>query len=142
MHIKEQYIHSDITSEILNIAFEVHKAIGPGFVESVYQKAMLVECNLRKVEADSEIQLPIFYKNVLVGSRRADLLIKQKVIIELKAVIELNDVHLAQAINYLEAFNLEVGLLINFGSKSLQYKRLIHPKLLNQKNQVIRSSWQ
>jgi GxxExxY protein len=77
----------------------------------------------------------LFYKNVKVGSRRADLLIKKKVIVELKAVTELNDTHLAQAINYLEAFNLEVGLLINFGSKSMQYKRVIHPKLLSQKNQ-------
>ena len=132
--IKEQYIHSDITSEILNIAFEVHKVIGPGFVESVYQKAMIVECSLRNIEADSEIQLPIFYKNVMVGSRRADLLVKKKVIVELKAVIELNDIHLAQAINYLEAFNLAVGLLLNFGSKSLQYKRIIHPRLLKQQN--------
>ena len=130
--IKEQYIHSEITSEILNIAFEVHRIIGPGFAESVYQRAMVVECNLRDVETDPEIELPIFYKNIKVGSRRADLLIKKKVIVELKAVIELNDIHLAQAINYLEAFNLEVGLLINFGNKSLQYKRIIDPRLLKQ----------
>jgi GxxExxY protein len=94
---------------------------------------MLVECGLRNIETDSEIELPIYYKNVRVGSRRADLLVKKKVIVELKAVVELNDNHLAQAINYLEAFNLEVGLLLNFGSKSLQYKRVIHPKFLNQK---------
>lgn len=130
--IKEQYIHSDITSEILSVAFEVHKIIGPGFVEPVYQRGMIVECNLRKIEAESEIQLPIFYKNVLVGSRRADLLVKNRVIVELKAVTELNDIHLAQAINYLEAFDLEVGLLLNFGSKSLQYKRLIHPRFFKQ----------
>lgn len=133
--IKEQYIYSDITSEILNVAFEVHKLIGPGFVESVYQKAMLVECNMRQIEADTEIELPVYYKEVKVGSRRADLLIKKKVIVELKAVSDLNDTHLAQAINYLEAFNLEVGLLINFGGKSLRYKRVIHPKLLKAKNQ-------
>jgi GxxExxY protein len=94
---------------------------------------MIVECGIRSIETESEIELPVFYKNVKVGSRRADLLIKKKVVVELKAVTELNDTHLAQAINYLEAFNLEVGLLINFGSKSLQYKRVIHPKLLNQK---------
>jgi len=132
--IKEQYIHSDVTAEILSVAFEIHKTIGSGFVESVYLKAMLVECGLRSIETDSEIELPVYYKSIRVGSRRADLLIKKKVIVELKAVTELNDNHLAQAINYLEAFNLEVGLLINFGSKSLQYKRVIHPKLLNQKN--------
>ena len=131
--INEKYIHSDITSEILNVAFEVHKIIGPGFVELVYLRSMIVECGLRSMEIDSEIELPIFYKNVRVGSRRADLLVKKKVIVELKAVVELNDNHLAQAINYLEAFDLEVGLLLNFGSKSLQYKRVIHPKLLKQK---------
>ena len=133
--IKEEYIHSDITAEILGVAFEVHKIIGTGFVELVYQKAMIVECGLRNIETSSEIELPVFYKNVKVGSRRADLMVKNKVIVELKAVTELNDTHLAQAINYLEAFNLEVGLLINFGSKSLQYKRVIHPKLLKTKNQ-------
>ncbi len=133
--INEKYIHSDITAEILNVAFEVHKIIGPGFVESVYLRSMIVEFGLRNLETDSEIELPIYYKNIRVGSRRADLLIKKKIIVELKAVIELNDTHLAQAINYLEAFNLEVGLLINFGSKSLQYKRVVHPKLLSQKSQ-------
>ena len=131
--INEKYIHSDITSEILNVAFEVHKIIGPGFVELVYLRSMIVECGLRSMEIDSEIALSIFYKNVRVGSRRADLLVKKKVIVELKAVVELNDNHLAQAINYLEAFDLEVGLLLNFGSKSLQYKRVIHPKLLSKK---------
>jgi GxxExxY protein len=133
--IKEQYIHSDITAEILSMAFEVHKIIGSGFVESIYHRAMIIECGIRGIEADSEIELPIFYKGIKVGSRRADLLIRKKVIVEIKAFTELTDAHLAQAINYLEAFDLEVGLLINFGSKSLQYKRVIHPKLIKLKNQ-------
>ena len=133
--INDKYIHSDITAEILNVAFEAHRIIGSGFVESIYLRSMIIEFGLRSIEADSEIELPIYYKSIRVGSRRADLLIKKKVIVELKAVTELNDIHLAQAINYLEAFNLEVGLLINFGNKSLQYKRVINPKLLNNKNQ-------
>ena len=133
--INDKYIYSDITAEILNVAFEVHKIIGSGFVELVYLRSMIVEFGLRSIESDSEIELPIYYKSIRVGSRRADLLIKKKVIVELKAVTELSDIHLAQAINYLEAFNLEVGLLINFGSKSLQYKRVINPKLFNTKNQ-------
>ncbi len=131
--IKQEYINSDITAEILAAAFEVPTNVSTGFVESVYQKAMTVECGLRNIEATSEIVLPIFYKNVKVGARRADLLIRKKVIVELKATIEMTDTHLAQSINYFDAFNLEVGLLINFGSKSLQYKRVIHPRLL--KNQ-------
>ncbi|HUR64782.1 MAG TPA: GxxExxY protein [Chitinophagaceae bacterium] len=76
--IKEQYLHSDITAEILSIAFEVHKIIGCGFVESVYQRAMLVECGIRNLEVVAEIELPIYYKGVKVGSRRADLLVKGK----------------------------------------------------------------
>ena len=134
MNIKPEYIHSDITAEILSVAFEVHKILGTGFVESVYKNAMLVECRLRKLEVESEIQYPIHYKNIKIGARRVDLLFKKKVATELKAVSKLEDVHLAQAINYLEAFNLEVGLLINFGSKSLEYKRLVHPNLFK-KNQ-------
>jgi GxxExxY protein len=133
--IKEQYIHADITAEILSMAFEVHKTIGSGFVEAIYHRAMIIECGIRGIEADSEIELPISYKGIKVGSRRADLLIRKKIIVEIKAFTELTDAHLAQAINYLEAFDLEVGLLINFGSKSLQYKRVIHPRLLKQKNQ-------
>ena len=131
--INEKYIHSDITAELLNVAFEVHNIIGPGFVESVYLRSMIIECGLRNIEADTEIELPIYYKNIKVGSRRTDLLIKKKVIVELKAIVELNDNHLAEAINYREAFNLEVGLLINFGGKSLQHKRIVHPRLLNKK---------
>lgn len=134
MIIKPEYIHSDITAEILAVAFEVHKTLGTGFVESVYKNAMIIECSLRKIEVESEIEFPIYYKGTKAGSRRVDLIFKKKVIAELKALTKLEDVHLAQAINYLEAFNLEVGLLINFGSKSLEYKRLIHPSLFK-KNQ-------
>ena len=95
-------------------------------MEVVYQSAMIVECGIRNIETESEIELPIFYKNIMVGSRRADLLVKQKVIVELKAVIELTDTHLAQAINYLEAFSLDIGLLINFGETSLKFHRIIN----------------
>jgi len=133
--IKPEYIHSDITAEILGAAFELHKIIGCGFSELVYHRAMIFECGIRQIETESEISLPIFYKNVKVGARRVDLLVKKKVVVELKAFSELNDAHLAQAINYLEPFNLDVGLLINFGAKSVQYKRVIHPRLLRPNNQ-------
>ncbi len=78
--INEKYIHSDITAEILNVAFEVHKIIGPGFVESVYLISMIIEFGLRSVEVDSETDLPIYYKSIRVGSRRVDLLIKKKLL--------------------------------------------------------------
>ena len=102
--------------------------------ESVYQNAMMVECRIRDIEIENEIVLPVYYKSENVVARRTDLLVKKKVIVELKAVTELNDTHLAQAINYLEAFNLEVSPLINFGSKSLQYKRVINPIILTEKS--------
>lgn len=132
--INEKYIHSDITSAILGAAFEVHKQIGCGFVEAVYHRAMLWELYLRKIEHESEKELPIYYKNHKVGSRRADILVNKLVIIELKATSQLENIHLAQAINYLETFNLDVGLLLNFGSRSLEYKRVIHPKYLHRNN--------
>ena len=130
MIVNPAYLHSDTTGEVLSVAFEVHKYIGCGFIERVYHNSMMVECKLRNITYESEKELPIYYKNKKVGSRRADLLFNEKVIVEIKALSKLEDVHLAQAINYLEAFNLEVGLLINFGAKSLEYKRLIHPRLL------------
>ena len=82
--------------------------------------------------------MPIFYKEKLIGTRRVDFLVEKVISVELKAIIKLEDVHLSQALNYLEAYNLEIGMLLNFGAKSLEYKRLINPKFnqLNQKNQI------
>lgn len=135
--IKPEYIHSDITGKIFSVAFEVHSYLGAGFIENVYHRAMLIECVNRNLSCESEKQLDIFYKSQKVGARRADLLFDNKVIVEIKAVSKLEDVHLAQAINYHEAFKLEVGLLLNFGSKSLEYKRFVHPSIL--KNKSVRS---
>src|SRR5580765_3282352 len=102
--INDKYIHSDITSSILAAAFEVHKLLGCGFVESVYHRAMLWELYLRNINHESEKELSIYYKNKKVGSRRADILINNLVIVELKATTELENIPLAQAINYLETF--------------------------------------
>ena len=123
-----EYKHADITGEIIAAAFEVHKEIGNGFPEAMYQKALEIEFQLRKTRFTREYDLPVFYKGTKIGSRRVDFLINDIIPIELKAVIKLEDVHLAQSLNYLEAFNLEVGLLINFGSKSLEVKRLYNTK--------------
>ena len=91
--------------------------------------------NLQELLYAREFEMPIFYKEVQIGTRRVDFLIEEVVSVELKALTKLEDVHLAQAINYLEAYNLEIGLLINFGSKSLEYRRLINPKF-NQFNHI------
>ena len=96
------------------------------------------EFKLQEFDFKRESEIPIFYKEKLIGTRRVDFLVEKVISVELKAIIKLEDVHLSQALNYLEAYNLEIGMLLNFGAKSLEYKRLINPKFnqLNQKNQL------
>lgn len=114
---------------------EVHKRLGNGFQEVIYQRALEIEMRLTGVEFKSEHDMPIFYREEQIGTRRVDFLVEGVISTELKALTKLEDVHLAQAINYLEAYNLEIGLLINFGAKSLEDRRLINPKF-NQVNQI------
>ena len=132
--IKEQYKYSDITAKIIGASMEVHKILGNGFQEVIYQRALAKEMNLQGLSFAREFEMPIFYKEEQIGIRRVDFLIENVVSLEMKAIIQLEDVHLNQAINYLEAYNLEIGMLINFGAKSLQFKRLINSKF-NQNNQ-------
>ena len=132
--VKPEYKYSEITGKILASSFEVFNTLGCGFLESVYHRSLIVEFNSRNIKFDSEYQMSIFYKNQKVGARRCDFLIEKVITVEIKAVSKLEDVHLAQAINYLEAFNIEIGMLINFGAKSLEYKRLAHPKLFKDKS--------
>lgn len=107
---------------------EVHKQIGNGFQEVIYQRALSIELSLAGIAHKREFIMPVYYRQQLIGRRRVDFLIEDILAVELKAVIQLEDVHLAQAINYLEAYNLEIGLLINFGSRSLQFKRVSNNK--------------
>jgi GxxExxY protein len=126
--IKQQYKYSDVTAIVLGCAFEVHKILGNSFQEIIYQRALEEEFNIRGISFLREFEMPIFYKEKQVGVRRVDFLVNDVISIELKAIINLEDVHLAQAINYLEAYNVEIGMLLNFGAKSLEYKRLINSK--------------
>lgn len=126
--IKERYKYSDITAKVIGCAMEVHKILGNGFQEVIYQRALESEFILQGISFQREFEMPIFYKKDQIGTRRVDFLVEDVVSIELKAIVQLEDVHLAQAINYLEAYNLEIGMLINFGAKSLQFKRLINSK--------------
>jgi GxxExxY protein len=131
--IKPEYKHSDITAKILAAAFEVHSTIGCGFLESVYHRSMEIELRNRKILFISEKEMTIYYKNQKVGSRRVDLFVENVVSTELKAVTCLDNSNLAQGINYIEAFKIEIGLLINFGARKLEFKRLVNPKLLRNK---------
>ena len=125
--IDERYKHSELTSRIIGCAMEVHKILGNGFQEVIYQRALAIEFNKAGISYAREFEMLIHYKGEHIGTRRVDFLVEGEVAVELKAVIQLEDVHLAQAINYLEAYRLEVGLLINFGSKSLTFKRVMKP---------------
>jgi len=126
--IKQQYKYSETTSRIIGCAMEVHKILGNGFQEVIYQRALGREMSFGGLEFVREFEMPIHYKDEQIGTRRVDFLIEGVISVEIKAVVKLEDVHLAQAINYLEAYNLEIGMLINFGAKSLEFKRLINSR--------------
>jgi GxxExxY protein len=126
--INQQYKYSEITAKIIGCAMTVHKTLGNGFQEVIYQRALAIEMALARIEFSREFEMPIFYREQQIGTRRVDFLIEGVISVELKATTKLEDVHLAQAINYLEAYNLEIGLLINFGETSLNFKRLTNKK--------------
>ena len=125
-----EYKYREITEKIIGLARKVHAALGNGFQEVIYQRAMQIEMNDVGLHFEREFSMPVFYKNQQIGERRVDFLVEQKISVELKAIINLEAVHFAQARNYLEAYNLEIGLLINFGSVSLLFKRLQNPKFV------------
>jgi GxxExxY protein len=126
--------YEELTHKIIGCAMRVHAALGNGFQEVIYQRAMEIEMSDSGIHFSREYEMLVYYKNHQIGTRRVDFLVEENISVELKAIIKLEDVHLAQAINYLEAYDLEVGLLINFGAKSLEFKRLNNKKF-NQKNQ-------
>src|SRR5699024_2923383 len=111
-----------LTGKIIGASMQVHSALGNGFQEVIYQRALAIEMEDTGLSFSREHEMPIYYKQQHIGTRRVDFLVDNVVSVEIKALTKLEDVHLAQAINYLEAYDLEIGLLINFGSKSLQYK--------------------
>jgi GxxExxY protein len=126
--IKQEYKYSELTSTIIKCAMTVHNALGNGFQEVIYQRALEIEMRHIGLTFNREFEMPIFYKEQQIGTRRVDFLIESLISVELKAISKLEDVHFAQAINYLEAYNIEIGLLINFGENSLIFKRLNNKK--------------
>ncbi len=119
--------YEEITKRIIGAAFEVHGFLGNGFQEVIYQRALAWEFSQLGLSYTREVEQEIYYKQLSepIGTRRGDFVVEGKVLVELKAIKILEDVHLAQVLNYLKAYKLEVGLLINFGSKSLTFKRLV-----------------
>ena len=125
---EKDYKHADVTRKIIGAAMKVHSILGNGFQEVIYQRALAIELGKQGLVFQREREMQIYYDDQEIGTRRVDFLVEDKVMVELKALTVLEDVHLAQAINYLEAYGLEVGLLINFGAKSLQYRRVVNSK--------------
>ncbi|MBB3057956.1 GxxExxY protein [Mucilaginibacter gotjawali] len=128
---------NDPTSKIIGCAMRVHATLGNGFQEVIYQRALQIEMGLAGLGFVREMEMPVIYREELIGTRRVDFFVEEEIMVELKALIELEDVHMAQGINYLEAYNIKIGLLINFGSKSLQFKRLLNRKYRPGANKLI-----
>jgi len=120
--------YEELTYKIIGCAMEVHKHLGNGFQEVVYQRALAIEMQLQDIAFSREHEMPLQYKGHDIGKRRVDFFVEECIMVEIKALINMEDVHLAQAMNYVEAYNLEIGLLINFGAKSLQHKRVHNNK--------------
>jgi GxxExxY protein len=133
--------YGDLTRKIIGCAMKVHSTLGNGFQEVIYQRALSIEMAKQGISFIREKEMPIFYEDHNIGIRRVDFFVENLIMVELKAVIQLENVHLAQAKNYLEAYNMEVGLLINFGSISLTFKRLennkFNPNLIEKENPKI-----
>ena len=123
-----KYKYSDITEKIIGSSMKVHAALGNGFQKVIYQRALEIEMHEAGLQFARELSMPIFYKGRNIEERGVDFFVENKIMVELKAIIQLENVYLAQAKNYLEAYNMQVRLLINFGSISLQFKRIENPK--------------
>lgn len=131
----ENYNHlTELTGKIIGCAMEVHNTLGNGFQELIYQRSLALEMRLKNIEFERELEMPIVYKNTTVGGRRVDFFVENKIMVEIKAINNIDNIHLAQAKNYLEAYNMNIGLLLNFGSNKLEFKRIynknfnIHPE--------------
>lgn len=134
--------HEDLTHKIIGCAMKVHTALGSGFQEVIYQRAMVIEMEKQGLNFQREMEMSIFYDGKAIGTRRVDFFVDDAIMVELKAVTKLEDVHLAQAMNYCQAYNLPIGLLINFGGRSLEFKRVYNVNHPENKNPVIPKSYE
>lgn len=124
-------VNEALTRRIIGCAMQVHRTLGNGFQEVIYQRALSIEFELDKLQFVREQEMPIYYRERSIGSRRVDFFVENSIMVEIKAITKLEDVHLAQALNYLECYKIHVGLLLNFGQRSLEFKR-VHNKKLEQ----------
>jgi len=130
---------NNLTHKIIGCAMKVHSTLGSGFQEVIYQRALAIEMQFQGLSFEREKEMPIFYREIQIGTRRVDFFVENSIMVELKAIEKLEDVHKAQAINYCEAYNIADGLLVNFGAKSMEFKRVYNKKFVTP-NPVIPSS--
>ena len=126
--VENSFVASGLTGEIIGAAMEVHSQLGPAFLESVYEEALAVEFEIKGIKFERQKELPVFYKGKRIKQFTCDFLVGGKVIVELKAIKQIGEIEKLQVINYLKASGVEIGLLFNFGSKSLEWNRLINTK--------------
>ncbi|MBF0124538.1 MAG: GxxExxY protein [Magnetococcales bacterium] len=117
-------LHEALTRKIIGCAMQVHSTLGSGFQEVIYQRALAIEMAYQNLSFEREKEMDIYYRDTQIGTRRVDFFVEEKIMVEIKAIAAIEDVHIAQAMNYLEAYYMQIGLLLNFGSKSLQFKRI------------------
>jgi GxxExxY protein len=135
--MSEELKYGELTQKIIGCAMKVHNKMKNGYNELVYSRCLAIEFDKAGIKYQKELELPIYYDEILVSKRRVDFMVEDKVVVELKAITDLTNENLAQGLNYLEYHQLEIGLLINFGSKSLQFKRLINQHKLQALKNVV-----
>jgi len=130
--MRQELTLDEITYKINGCAMRVHNTLGNSFQEVIYQRCLAIELERAALNFGREIEQTIYYNDIDVGTRRADFVVEGKVIVELKALVNLEDVHLAQAKNYVVAYDFPIGLLINFGATSLQFKKIFNKKYISE----------
>ena len=126
MAIKNEYQYSDLTDKIIKIAIDIHKTLGPGFVEKIYQRALYLEFKNNKLKFEREKKISVSYKGINLGYEKVDFDLEEKVIVEIKAVSEINEIHIAQLLSYLKTTHHKVGLILNFARPTLEIKRVVN----------------
>lgn len=126
--------YKELTHEIIACSMKVHGVLGNGFQEVIYQRALAIELERSGLRYKQEMVMDIYYEGIKLGTRRVDFFVEELIMLELKALVRMEDVHLAQAMNYCQVYNLPIGLLINFGAKSLEFKRVYNLNHAENKN--------
>lgn len=123
---KEKIIYKDLSFRIMESVFEVHNVLGPGYSENIYESALAKEFKERKINYERQRLIDVYYKGEKIGEYRLDMVVEEKIVLELKAVSEVNEIFESQLLSYLKATEMKLGILINFGSKKVEFKRIVN----------------